>query len=320
MQNEKNRLKTINKEKMHILKTIVLFVTCSLLFQNCTDVIEVTLGEGEPLLVVDAWLDNQTDTQTIKLRIASPYFDNAPSPIVNGASVTIVDNNNNIFSFLEDGNTGNYIWIDTIGNGFGNINDSYDLSVIVDGISYTSSTSMNRVPIIDSFTYEAYDPLFGEPEEDGWEAQFYARDFIGEGDTYWIKAFKNNVFLNKPEEINLAYDAAFSRGSGIDGFVFIEPIRGAINRTADSGDGAEDTNDFPPYVSGDTIRVELHSISNDAFLFLGQAQTQMTLGSSGIFAPPLENVPTNINTPEGALKAVGFFNIAAVESLEEVIP
>ena len=47
---------------------------------------------------------------------------------------------------------------------------------------------------------------------DSYFGQLYARDFTGPGDTYWIKTWKNGTFLNKPNEINIAYDAGFSAG------------------------------------------------------------------------------------------------------------
>ena len=54
-------------------------------------------------------------------------------------------------------------------------------------------------------------------------------DLPGLGNTYWIKATKNGTLLNKPRELNLAYDAAFAKGSNFDGYTFIQPIRNGIN-------------------------------------------------------------------------------------------
>ena len=45
---------------------------------------------------------------------------------------------------------------------------------------------------------------------EGYYAQFYADDIAVPGDIYWIKAYKNGSFLNKPNEINLAFDAGFA--------------------------------------------------------------------------------------------------------------
>ena len=238
------------------LKYLLSIVTFCFLFQNCTDVIDVDLLDTDPLVVVDAWLDNDKTIQTIRLRESNGFFDNSFAPVITGALVSVTDNNNVVFLFEEDGNTGNYNWMDTIGIGFGAIGNTYNLSININGQLYNSSSTMNRVPIIDSISYEEFDPTFGDIEEEGWEAEFFATDPIGKGDNYWIKTFKNDEFLNKPEEINLAFDAGFTGGSDIDGIPFIQPIREFINRVPDSGDDAEDTDEFPPYRSGDKIKVE----------------------------------------------------------------
>ncbi len=302
-------------------KIIVPSLAFVFVLQSCMDVINVDLPEGKTLLVVDAWINNMDEPQVIKLSYSIPYFDNSVPPAVSGAIVTVTDNNNSVFVFEEDGNSGEYFWEDSLGGVFGNLGDSYELTVITSEGAYRSSAVMNRTPTVDSFAYEEYEaPFGGDLLEEGWEAEFYARDFLGAGDTYWIKAFRNDQYLNKPLELNFAYDAGFTSGSEIDGIVLIGPLRTAINRIPDSGDDAVDTSEYPPYVSGDKIRVEIHSMTNSAFEFLNEARNQMTLGDNTIFASPLINVPTNIEKVSGEITVVGCFNVAAVEFLEEIVP
>ena len=118
-----------------------------------------------------------------------------------------------------------------------------------------------------------------------------------------MKAFKNGVFFNKGSEINLAFDGAYSAGA--DGFIFIPPIAEAITPFKEN------------YSLGDVCRVEIHSISKETYFFLLQVQTQTT--NSGLFATTPENVRTNINTPSGATKAIGWFNMASVGALSRTI-
>jgi hypothetical protein len=66
---------------------------------------------------------------------------------------------------------------------------------------------------------------------------------------------------------------------------------------------------------GDTLYVEIQSISLAAFNYLTQVniQTNRPGGFSELFSPPIANVPTNImNLSSNGKKAVGFFNVAAV--------
>jgi hypothetical protein len=174
---------------------------------------------------------------------------------------------------------------------------------------------MNDVPPIDSITQEFREDEFGSP--DGIYAQFFARDLIGEGNTYWIKTYKNGVFLNKPLEINLAYDAGFSAGSAVDGLIFIPPIREAINRVPD--EDTDDNSDVAPWAVDDEIKVEIHSISLEAFNFMGTAQRQMINGLNGIFSEPVINTPGNIINTTGSEKILGVFNVAAVSEMTRVI-
>lgn len=291
-----------------------------LIIQSCTDVISVQLAEAEPRMVIDAWINNLDEQQKVTLTMSSPYFDSSDPDPVNGATVTITDDNDNVFEFIEDGNSGVYYWDNPGGDIFGTIGTGYLLTVVSGANAYAATSVMNRVPTVDSITYEEYDPAFVDDFEAGWTAEFFARDFVGVGDTYWIKAFKNNVFLSKPNELNFAYDAGFSAGSAIDGINLIGPLRLGINRSPDGGDAGDDTNEFPPYKSGDTIRVEMHSMTIDAFEFMNEALNQMTLSDATIFAPPLVNVPTNIEQVSGDLEPLGCFNVAAVEFLEEIVP
>jgi hypothetical protein len=119
--------------------------------------------------------------------------------------------------------------------------------------------------------------------------------------------------LSKPSEINIAYDAGFSPGGSFDGITFIPPIRD-INPT----DLDEDDQPLAPYEIGDSVYVEIHSITYQSFTFLSQVitQTDRPGGFGELFSTPLANVSTNITTVNsGPLKAVGFFTVSAVEGL-----
>ena len=178
----------------------------------------------------------------------------------------------------------------------------------------TSQSTMMPAPVIDSITQEFREDELGGP--DGIYAQFLARDLPGLGNTYWIKTYKNDLFLNKPEEINLAYDAGFDGGSQIDGIIFIPPIRELVNPSLDSIDVA---NDVSPYAAGDKVRVEIHSISFEAFRFMESVRDQILNASNTIFASPIANSPGNIVTTKANTKVLGVFCVSAVTRKEYII-
>lgn len=302
------------------MKIYNILIACSLVFllSSCEDVIDVDLAEGDNQMVVDAWINNKAETQTVRLVRASPYFDSNPSPGITGASVSITDNEGEVFDFMDADNDGDYTWTPEAGNTFGKTNNVYQLRIELDGEVYTSTSAMLRVPAIDSITTTFEEESLGQPE--GYYAELFAKDINGPGDAYWIKTYKNGQFLNKPGELNIAFDAGFTAGAMVDGVTFITPIRTNVNRLADSGDGAIDVDSLPPYILGDSVRIEIHSLNLDAFFFLQEAQVQMTLGDAGIFANPPANVSTNIiqeNAPADAPRPVGFFNISSVSAMEK---
>lgn len=296
--------------------TGLLIVFAAIAFVSCEDKINPSLENANPILVVDAWINNLVEEQTIVLTLTQPYLENLLPTGVSGASITITDNQGRIFSFKEsDKALGNYIWKPTGNETFGKIGNRYTLTIVYKGETFKSTSRMGRVPSIDSITFKT------EKQPGGTKlitrGEFWATDPIGVGDAYWIKAFKNGLLLNKPAEINFAFDAGFSPGGQTDGVVFITPIRRGIN-SIDEDTSAGATGNLSPFTDNDSINVQIHSITYESFNYLNQVtlETQRPGGFSELFSRPLSNVSTNITNanPTGS-KAVGFFNVAAVSSL-----
>lgn len=290
----------------HINIYILLACTMVILVMSCEDPIDVTLEDGGVQLVVDAWISNLPEDQVITLTSSQQYFDSSQPPAVTDASVSILSSSGEVFSFEHRGE-GRYVWTSN-NQTFGSVGDVMELKVDYENSVYSSSATILRVPVIDSIGFE-----FREDEiflDDGLYAQFYSRDPMGLGDTYWIKTFYNGEYLDKSQELNIAYDAGFDAGTGIDGLIFIPPVREFVNRLD------EDLLSIP-YEVGDTVRVEIHSISNQAFNFLEIARDQINNGDNGIFSIPLANARTNITADDGS-QVLGFFNVSAVESKERI--
>ncbi len=290
---------------------IKLFVI--LLVVACEQEITTGLPESEPLVAFDAWLYHSATPQTIDIYTTNTYFDSSEPVGIGGATVSItnVDDPAESYSFVEGAN-GQYTWTPaTPTETFGIIGGVYSLIINIDGTTYESLTDLSPVPSIDSIYWR-----FDEEDaftDDSYFANFWARDLEGKGDTYWIKSWKNGELLNKPDEINIAYDAAFSEDGDADGLFFIQPIRELIN-PFEFDDQDVLINPFEP---GDSIFVELNSISQDAFFFLQQVQIQTARegGFGELFAVPLANIQSNIFSDNPNEKVVGFFNISATSSL-----
>jgi hypothetical protein len=311
----------MNRKQQFFNNVTVIILLLSL--AACETVLFPTLPDAEPILVVDAWITNKEEPQVVRLMMTQPYFENTPPPGVPGALVTIEGSDGSFYSFVEDGSEeGRYIWEPAPGDSFGQTGVTYTLQIITGADQYMATTRMGRVPPVDSITFRV--EKGNDLVDDLYLAEFWAVDPVEPGDTYWIKAYKNGTLLNKPSEISLAYDAGFSRGGNFSGVNFIAPIRRSINPFE------QDANDrlISPYSVGDSVYVEIHSLSEASFDFLTQVvvQTDRPGGFSELFSTPLANVSSNIvNSTPGNRKAVGFFNVAAVsgsgrkfKSLDEV--
>jgi hypothetical protein len=288
------------------MKNIFLGLLAILALSACEEVISLEVQNGEEQLVVDGWLTTEPTEQLVRLTLSQPYFDNSKAKGVKGAQVIIFEADSTAHTFIDRGNGEYYLPKEQIS--FLKTGRQYALYVNYKGEEFASFSKINRVPSIDSISYEFFSFPFisgDSTESKGYFAEFYAKDPKGEGDTYWIRTTKNGKFINMPTQISIAYDAGFSPGSKSDGLLFIQPIRQSIN------------DNF--YQHKDSIHVELWSITPEAFYYLLQVRQES--GNGGIFATPPANIPTNIfNLNEKSpQKAIGFFGLSAVSSFSTVV-
>jgi len=291
------------------------FLAVFLLF-SCEDDVVIVLPEAETRLVVDAWLTHTLDTQVVKLTYSRSYFDNSNAVQGVDAEVFVVDlQTEEIIPFVDVESNGKYIYIPQA-DSFAITGREYALSVTLDGTDYYSVTRLNPVPSIDSITFE-YNPADAFITEEYYVGEFFSRDIEGKGNSYWIKTWKNGNYLGDPDEIALAYDAGFSQGAEVDGTPFIAPLRQVINEFEEDDDGEF----IPPFAMGDSVYVELHAISNEAWFFLARVSDEINRpgGFGELFATPLANSTTNIISSDERKGVVGFFSIASISSMSETV-
>ncbi len=287
---------------------LLIFLTLSISFFSCEKVIQLDLKPAQSQLVVDAWLIDGAAEQKVTLTLSQPYFDNTPSKPALGATVIVfnADSMQHVFKDLK--NDGVYTYTPESGKPFLKLNQQTALYIKYKTEEYYSVSELKRVPKIDSMSYENFDFPIPDPNggpQFGFLGEFYAKDFVGSGDTYMIRSYKNDTLRFKPSEIALAYDAGFSPGSKTDGLLFILPIRQSINQGL--------------FRDKDKVKVELFSIPQEAYFFLQQLKQESSNG--GIFATPLSNIPTNIINlnPDSKTKALGAFFVSQVSVFESVV-
>lgn len=135
---------------------IILIV--SSLFISCEDVIDVSLNDTDPQLVIVGVVSNGsyeqqvTISQTVAFDVAQPF-----NP-VSGADVEVIDGTGQLFRFAERA-PGVYV-----ANFRGRENERYDLSVRVEGRTFTATSTMPQLVTADSIG-TAIRTLFGEEQK-----------------------------------------------------------------------------------------------------------------------------------------------------------
>ncbi|MBZ4034373.1 DUF4249 domain-containing protein [Flavobacterium sp. 17A] len=131
---------------MKKLVFLISFLT-SFFITSCEDVVEVDLNTAPPKLVIEAainWQKGSTGRQqVIKLTTTTGYFDQL-IPIVSGATIVVRNSKNERFNFIEYNKSGRYIC-----NNFRPvINETYTLTVVSGGNTYTATETLKSVAAI----------------------------------------------------------------------------------------------------------------------------------------------------------------------------
>ncbi|WP_069658266.1 DUF4249 domain-containing protein [Arcticibacter eurypsychrophilus] len=276
---------------MKLFKAIgILLITVSL--YSCEDVVDVNIANANHVLVVEGSLTNLRENQYVKLYYTIPVLADGGYEVVTKALITLKDNHNNV-EILKESTPGCY----QISTMKGREGRTYTLDIkTTDGI-YEAISTMPRLtmtPDTIQFKYETKSIIY--PDE-GYYPIINGKELEGVGDFSQFKIFKNNKFLNKANEINLFKDE-YVDGKYISNYEL----------DIDSG-----------FVSGDLIRVEAWSLTEDNYIFWDDIQTQ--LNNSGIFAIPLPSARSNIiKITQDSRDVTGFFGTSMVKSVQKLIP
>ena len=112
--------------------------------------IQVKLDEGEPIITIDAFINNMPSQQKVRLTYTDSYFSQKPNEAITGATVTVKDITAGLTYNFNDNNDGNYTYDINATDTLGRIGHNYELTVLHQGSVYKSTTRMKRSTTIDS--------------------------------------------------------------------------------------------------------------------------------------------------------------------------
>lgn len=262
---------------------IPVFFVLSLLLSSCIETIEPDLKSFEEKIVIEGLVTNLSTPQYVKVTKAVPFYSDLKSLPIVDAIVVLSDENGNRDTLLHTGD-GRYETSKIPGIP----GTQYHLLVIAEGNTYESSSVMNRLNPIDSVYTTYYDKADFLHEAESYYVSFVAKEPQDTKDFYLWKFYRGSELLNQKNDIMIASDELVQENiSGMEA-----PF---------------------PYQLGDTAKVEMYSITEDAYKFYSALNTNLN-NEGGFFSSPPSNPPSNITN--GAL---GLFQTSAVEVIEYII-
>ena len=250
---------------------------------SCVETIEPDLKSFDEKIVIEALVTNTVAPHYVKVTKAVPFYSNQGSLPIDDAIVVISDDAGNLdtLSHMSDGRYETSKVSGTPGI-------RYHLLVIAEGKDYEATSIMPRLNTIDSAYATYYEKGDFLHEENSYYVSFVAKEPQDTKDFYLWKFYKNGELLNQKNDIMIASD---------------ELVQEDIN-------GME----APfPYQLGDTAKVEMYSLTEEAYKFYSGLNSNLN-NEGGFFSSPPANPSSNITN--GAL---GLFQTSAVETIEYVI-
>jgi len=276
------------------MNTILPFILPAVLLLSCTERIDLPLDESIVKLVVEGEVTTDTTIHTVRLTETTGYYYSQEPPVVSGANVSITDGEAVIY--LTEAQPGIY---ETSAGFHGIEGRSYTLNIRlsspIGGFTEFSATSvMDKMVVLDSVGLDFY-PEFAE--QGLWEVNCWLKDSTST-DFYRFDLFRNDQLITYKLSKWIVTDDTFFNGGYVDG--------AAITYIDQNSDNEK-------LIKGDTLNVELKSISREYYSFIREAQAELR-GSNPLFSGPGANVKGNISNG-----AIGFFAAFPVSRVKTIV-
>lgn len=274
------------------------FLTTLLITGACVEIVEIELDSTYTRLVVFGTITTDSIQHEIILSKTTDYFYNEPPPAVQNALVYISFNDSLIRLNEVPERPGNYRMAEPFKGVPGEIYKLEIKGVDIDDDnieeSYEASTQMPQIESADSIQLQKFiTPFFS-----GFQLLLFSPDPVGQN-WYNYKILRNNELLNRKIADYTVQPDEFSTNGYISGL----PV-GFLN------DEDEEEALFP----GDTVTLEINSISEEYYKFIVNAQNEI-FGNNPLFSGPPANVNTNISNG-----AVGIFTAYSIDRISIVTP
>ncbi len=275
---------------MKRIATLFCAIVLALAFVGCEEKIDLDLDDLPPAIVITGRITSGGYGNYVRVSKSAPYLSDAESYelAVNNA-VVILTEDGMVSDTLERSVSNPPGTPPTISSGYytgpllqsGKVGSVYTLTVIYDGKTYTAVDTIRPITPIDSLTYK-YESQTANRDE-GYYVSLHTQEPIGIGNHYqWMYRWSNAWGgISRMEELD-----QIANDEWVDG-----------NYISIQLDG--------PQQVGDTVIVEMLSISKQYYTFVSQLLNQESFGD--LFDTPPANVKGNISNG-----AYGYWHAAGV--------
>lgn len=247
---------------MDLIKNNLLSVLFAIVFfSSCEKIIDLKLDNAEPVIVIDAGISDQNESQVVK--ISKTYSFTEPNKFngVSGAKVVLTRPNGSTVNYSEI-SPGVYTTVKMRGVS----GTKYTLDVTFEGKTYTASSTMPARVVLDSLTFKQFN-LFSKTNT--YIAVNYSDPGLVENQYRYILRVKGKI------EADVANEDRFNDGNKVSDVIFYK---------------------IDDLVAGDSLDVQFQCIDRNVYRYfysLGQIN-----GGSG---PPVAPANPVSNFNNGAL-------------------
>lgn len=265
----------------------MLFLLMAISLLSCEKDVILDLADTEgAYMIVESHIVNDGKAQWVRLSWSSSYYEVSSGEPVSGASVHIADETSS-FGFEEwfpDSLPG-YYFNDKIAQLLSETD--YTLNISHDNKEFNASSKLNPVPLIDSVTLKL-NPFsdLGINPDTVYDILAHFRDLPTEGNHYLF-----NLYVNDTLRTARPSDKALVSDENLEEYVSLAVL--SIN--------VDEVN------PGDTLKLEIRSISKEMFDFYNVFFFQTDLSGNPFAGAPPANLPTNLS--QGAR---GFFQVSLI--------
>ena len=298
----------MSQHNLHRLIVKIAASFIAIFLYGCTETIELDTNDAKPVIVIYGVLTDVPSYQEIQISSSTGYFDNKPNPRISDAIVSITSEEGTEYVLQEVDTVPGLYRTSVLMSGIPG--KTYTLEVKTDfdgdgtGETYSAEAKMEEKVILDSI-------LITTPDMMGFEfysINLYAQD-IADKSYYFARYQVNDSVYNKISTYivfdDMGIENQYTNGASIGYFPDIKEK----DRYTE-----EDAKHMTFIKPGDTVRLQLCSISKGYYNFLLQCQKEIA-GENPFFGGPLSNVATNLSNG-----AIGYFAARTLSEKEEIAP